>query len=193
MTQEGYPGVVDHVVDCEWVSSLPVISASRNVVRKGNVFSLSVCLSAVADPGFSPGGRQLPKLLLFFTFLPKTAWKWKNLDPRGGGGASLASPLGSANGLSVCSRGRRGIHVTTAWTCSNLFTWEHPPTITLVLTSSSTDLFKFVQYVAHTPIGKQAVGLHLKGFLVLFNVQIMSLSCVWCNLNGEKLALFLQM
>ena len=39
----------------------------------------------VADPGFSPGGgRQLPKLLLFSKFLPKTAWKWKNLDPRGG-------------------------------------------------------------------------------------------------------------
>ena len=29
---------------------------------------------AVADPGFSPGGgRQLPKVLLFFNFLPKTA------------------------------------------------------------------------------------------------------------------------
>ena len=47
---------------------------------------------------FPRGGRQLPKLLLFFTFLPKTAWKWKNLDPQGGGGrASLAPPLGSAN------------------------------------------------------------------------------------------------
>ena len=33
----------------------------------------------------------------FFNFLPKTAWKWKNLDPRWGGGAFLA-PLGSANG-----------------------------------------------------------------------------------------------
>ena len=29
---------------------------------------------SVADPGFSPGGgRQLPKVLLFFNFLPKTA------------------------------------------------------------------------------------------------------------------------
>ena len=28
---------------------------------------------SVADPGFSPGGRQLPKMLLFFNFLPKTA------------------------------------------------------------------------------------------------------------------------
>ena len=55
---------------------------------------------AVADPGFSPGGgRQLPKVLLFFNFLPKTAWKWKNLDPQGGR-ASLAPPLGSANGKS---------------------------------------------------------------------------------------------
>ena len=33
---------------------------------------------------FPRGGRQLPKVLLFFNFLPKTAWKWKNLDPRGG-------------------------------------------------------------------------------------------------------------
>ena len=31
-----------------------------------------------------PGGAPTPKLLLYFTFLPKTAWKWKNLDPRGG-------------------------------------------------------------------------------------------------------------
>ena len=31
-------------------------------------------LYPVADPGFSPGGgRQLPKVLLFFNFLPKTA------------------------------------------------------------------------------------------------------------------------
>ena len=36
--------------------------------------SPSWVLGPVADPGFSPGGgRQLPKLLLFFTFLPKTA------------------------------------------------------------------------------------------------------------------------
>ena len=49
-------------------------------------------LTPVADPGFSPGGgRQLPKVLLFFNFLPKTAWKWKNLDPQGGR-ASLAPP-----------------------------------------------------------------------------------------------------
>ena len=40
---------------------------------------------------FPRGVRQLPKLLLFFKFLPKTAWKWKNLDPQGG--ASLAPPL----------------------------------------------------------------------------------------------------
>ena len=33
---------------------------------------------------FPRGGRQLPKVLLFLNFLPKTAWKWKNLDPPGG-------------------------------------------------------------------------------------------------------------
>ena len=38
------------------------------------------------------GGRQLPKLLLFFTFLPKTAWKWKNLDPQWGGARPWRPP-----------------------------------------------------------------------------------------------------
>ena len=56
--------------------SLPIIIKLCRPVR-------TEC-SSLADPGFSPGGRQLPKLLLFFTFLPKTAWKWKNLDPGGG-------------------------------------------------------------------------------------------------------------
>ena len=46
---------------------------------------------------FPQGGRQLPKVLLFFNFLPKTAWKWKNLDPRGGGARVPGAPLGSAN------------------------------------------------------------------------------------------------
>ena len=41
---------------------------------------------------FPQGGRQLPKLLLFFTFLPKTAWKWKNLDPQGGARVPGAPP-----------------------------------------------------------------------------------------------------
>ena len=41
---------------------------------------------------FPQGGRQLPKLLLFFTFLPKTAWKWKNLDPQGGGARPWRPP-----------------------------------------------------------------------------------------------------
>ena len=32
---------------------------------------------------------------------PKTAWKWNNLDPGGGGRASLACPLRSANGSHI--------------------------------------------------------------------------------------------
>ena len=44
---------------------------------------------------FPRGVRQLPKLLLFFKFLPKTAWKWKNLDPRGA--RVPGAPLRSAN------------------------------------------------------------------------------------------------
>ena len=45
---------------------------------------------AVTDLGFSSGG-QLSKWVNFANFLPKTAWKWKNSDPRGH--ASLAPPL----------------------------------------------------------------------------------------------------
>ena len=41
---------------------------------------------------FPQGGRQLPKVLLFFNFLPKTAWKWKNLDPQGGARVPGAPP-----------------------------------------------------------------------------------------------------
>ena len=42
---------------------------------------------------FARGVRQLPKFLLFFKFLPKTAWKWKNLDPQGGGARPWRPPL----------------------------------------------------------------------------------------------------
>ena len=53
--------------------------------------------TALADPGFSPGGcTNSQKCYYFSIFLPKTTWKWKNLQPQGG--ASLAPPLGSANG-----------------------------------------------------------------------------------------------
>ena len=41
---------------------------------------------------FPQGGRQLPKMLLFFNFLPKTAWKWKNLDPQWGGARPWCPP-----------------------------------------------------------------------------------------------------
>ena len=55
-----------------------------------DVIWLSLMVHMVNSGGsriFPRGVRQLPKLLLFFKFLPKTAWEWKNLDPRGGGSA----------------------------------------------------------------------------------------------------------
>ena len=57
--------------------------------------------------------RQLPKLLLFFRFLPKTSWKWKNLDPHGG--ARPWRPLGSANdkGTKEIPCKNRAIHKVT--------------------------------------------------------------------------------
>ena len=46
---------------------------------------------------FPSGVRQLPNLDYFVNFLPKTGWKWKNLDPPGGARVPGA-PLRSANG-----------------------------------------------------------------------------------------------
>ena len=49
---------------------------------------------SVADPGFSPGGAPTPKVgVLTYFFRPKTAWKWKNLGPRGGGARPWRPPL----------------------------------------------------------------------------------------------------
>ena len=40
------------------------------------------------DGGVPEGVLPITKSAISFKlkFLPKTAWKWKNLDPRGGGG-----------------------------------------------------------------------------------------------------------
>ena len=46
---------------------------------------------------FPRGGRQLPKVLLFFNFVPENCMKMKEFGPPGGGRASLAPPLRSAN------------------------------------------------------------------------------------------------
>ena len=54
---------------------------------------------------FPQGGRQLPKVLLFFNFLPKNCMKMKEFGPPGGGRASLAPPLGSANAYCWMNRG----------------------------------------------------------------------------------------
>ena len=52
--------------------------------------------SAVADPGFSPGGAPTPKSAIIFQFFAKNCMKMKEFGPPGGR-ASLAPPLGSAN------------------------------------------------------------------------------------------------
>ena len=79
---------------------------------------------------FPGGGRQLPKVLLFFNFFPKTAWKWKNLDPQRGR-ASLAPPLGSANDqysladsywLVYCKKLKQICSKTAVWLSIHSFT-----------------------------------------------------------------------
>ena len=52
----------------------------------------------MADPGFSPGGgAPTPKNAIIFQFFAENCMKMKEFGPPGGGGASLAPPLGSAN------------------------------------------------------------------------------------------------
>ena len=78
------------------------------------------CLWKVVDPGFFPREAPTPKVgvlnLLFCKFLPKTAWKWKNLDPEEARvpGAPPA-PLGSANWCSIIlCHGVRGFPATAS-------------------------------------------------------------------------------
>ena len=66
-------------------------------------------MGTMADPGFSRRGRwSTPEsgeqTYYLARFLPKTAWKWRNWDGGGRGGASL-SFLGSANGYANHRRG----------------------------------------------------------------------------------------
>ena len=58
--------------------------------------------SAVADPGFSPGGAPTPKIAIIFHIFAENCMKMKEFGPPGGR-ASLAPPLGSANGQCVKS------------------------------------------------------------------------------------------
>ena len=54
----------------------------------------------MADPGFSPGGAPTPKIAIIFHIFAENCMKMKEFgSPGGGGGASLAPPLGSANDL----------------------------------------------------------------------------------------------
>ena len=64
---------------------------STRITLHMEMFSAVFTCRVVADLGFSRGRRrQLPKWDYFENILPKTAWKWKNLDPRG---AHLWRPL----------------------------------------------------------------------------------------------------
>ena len=76
-----------HTREYLWLLLLPLICVYLPVSSGGSSI-------------FPRGVRQLPKVLLFFKYLPKTAWKWKNLDP---GGASLAPPLDPPMVSTQCS------------------------------------------------------------------------------------------
>ena len=97
------------------------------------------------------GGRQLPKVLLFFNFLPKTAWKWKNLDPQGGR-ASLAPPLGSANDLDVF----------ISWT----WWWNHVVTCFILHNSSWSYMLLSGIFIGNTMITESFHSIPLNSNLI---------------------------
>ena len=51
----------------------------------------------VADPGFSPGGAPTPKSAIIFQIFCRKLHENERIWTPGGGRASLAPPLGSAN------------------------------------------------------------------------------------------------
>ena len=70
-------------------------------VRKGNIGAhitsfTRLFINSGGSRIFPRGGANSQKCYYFSILSPKTAWKWKNLGPQGGG-ASLAPPLRSAN------------------------------------------------------------------------------------------------
>ena len=64
-------------------------------------------LVPVADPGFSPGGAPTPKIAIIFHIFAENCMKMKEFGPPGGGRASLAPPLGSANGFPQKGNGKK--------------------------------------------------------------------------------------
>ena len=69
----------------------------------------------MADPGFSPGGAPTPKIAIIFHIFAENCMKMKEFGPPGGGRASLAPPLGSANVNS--SKVVEQIHMNIMRTC----------------------------------------------------------------------------
>ena len=50
---------------------------------------------------FPQGGAPTPKSAIIFQFFAENCMKMKEFGPPGGGRASLAPPLGSANGMVI--------------------------------------------------------------------------------------------
>ena len=99
----------------------------------------------------SRGSRTLPggcpnsqKCYYFSIFLPKTAWKWKNLDSQGDARPWRAPALGSANDWCLVTS-----HVGLPYSRPEL----------------SQDMFKRVHYDVRI-LGKRVVGIRLKCLLV---------------------------
>ena len=51
------------------------------------------CPSAVADPGFSPGGAPTPKIAIIFHIFAENCMKMKEFGPPGGGARPWRPPL----------------------------------------------------------------------------------------------------
>ena len=133
-------GLPPHANICWWL-----LKHIRSVQASGTHHN------AVMDPGFShKGGGCRPlnleqKTYYLAIFLPKTAWKWKKMDPEGV--ARAWRPLGSANKLEIYRiRFITRMHSSRMRTarCSGHLSWHacpcHPP------------LAMYAPYHTHSPL-----------------------------------------
>ena len=69
-----------HASLAQWMRWNPIIYFIQSIPRWKKEFYISL---PVADPGFSWGGGANSQVgIILQIYLPKTAWKWKNLDPQ---------------------------------------------------------------------------------------------------------------
>ena len=92
---------LDLGLTCVTLKTVGVVIIIKMILNVGHDFTFGNCKQWSHISGgsriFPRGVRQLPKVLLFFNFVPENCMKMKEFGVPGGGRASLAPPLRSAN------------------------------------------------------------------------------------------------